>query len=219
MPGTPPIGPSWPLLCSWVWSPMPPASCFLWGPWVGWSFSWHPLRGQAAFRGLSVASLTWSCALASAPGTPAPASALQYHGLWFRALLLSCLPPAPLPPLMRIISEMQNNPAAGPGFFHYCPVPAWPFWRGLSPCPFSPCVLVSRSPSDSPPGGGGSYLMALSLSMFALSPPTTTSRPTHHHPLSLSPPSYLITGTPRPSPWSSQRGLTQPQAPSPFLLL
>lgn len=61
MPGTPPTGPGWPLPCSWVWPPVPPAACFLWGPWAGWSFSWHPLRGQAAFQGLSVASLTWSC--------------------------------------------------------------------------------------------------------------------------------------------------------------
>lgn len=60
MTGTPPTGPSWPLPRSCVWSPMPPASCFLWGPWVGWSFTWRPLRGQATFQGFSVASLTWS---------------------------------------------------------------------------------------------------------------------------------------------------------------
>lgn len=51
MTGTPPIGPSWPLPCSCVWPPMPPASCFLWGPWVGWPFTRHPLRAQLLPRG------------------------------------------------------------------------------------------------------------------------------------------------------------------------
>lgn len=46
------------------------------------------------------------------------------------------------------------------------------------------CSFLSLSLSDSPPGAGGSYLMALSLSTFVLSPPTTTSRPTRHHTLS-----------------------------------
>lgn len=145
MTGTPPIGPSWPLPCSWVWSPMPPASCFLWGPWVGWSFSWHPLKGPGSFQGFSVPSLTWSCASARVPGT-APASALQYPGACgFSPLFLSCLPWPPLPPLMRIISEMPNNPAAGPGFFHCRPCLPGHF-GGASACARSQPVFSFLSP-------------------------------------------------------------------------